>query len=130
MRAARAVNDARPGLIVDSLLERLPEGARLACLGLSYKPDVADFRESPAMEIARSLTAARPGRVVCHDPGIGDAAGGTATGLVLAPMDEALDCDAVVVLVPHGAYARVAALAGGRLLGLGGRRPPPRRASA
>jgi UDP-N-acetyl-D-mannosaminuronic acid dehydrogenase len=100
MRAARHVNDARPAEVARAVLDRVPATARLACLGLSYKPGVADFRESPALRVARLLTAARPGRVICHDPG----AEGPLDGVEMANAARALAADALVVLVPHDAY--------------------------
>jgi UDP-glucose 6-dehydrogenase len=43
-------------------------GAPITCFGLAFKPDVADLRESPALEIARGLAAEFPGRVVAVEP--------------------------------------------------------------
>lgn len=70
MRTAREVNDSKPEFIlarVARVLELNP-GARIACLGLTYKPDVDDFRESPALDIALRLNALYPGNVVIADP--------------------------------------------------------------
>jgi UDP-N-acetyl-D-mannosaminuronic acid dehydrogenase len=60
IRTARQVNDAQPSFVLE-LLHRAAgtlSGKRIALLGLSYKPDVDDLRESPAIKIARMLTAA------------------------------------------------------------------------
>src|SRR5690606_20252884 len=57
IRQARETNDAKPGWVVEQIkwrAERL-EGARIACLGLAYKPDIDDLRESPAVEVVHLL---------------------------------------------------------------------------
>jgi UDPglucose 6-dehydrogenase len=43
------------------------EGARVALLGLTFKPDTDDLREAPALEIA-SMLIARGATVVAYDP--------------------------------------------------------------
>ena len=57
VRTARQVNDAQPHFVVD--LVRRAEGSltgkRIAVLGLAFKADVDDLRESPAVEIVRLL---------------------------------------------------------------------------
>ncbi len=65
IRTARQVNDSQPQFVVGLVQRALglasPEGLagkRLAVLGLSYKPDVDDLRESPAIEVAHLLTRA------------------------------------------------------------------------
>jgi UDP-N-acetyl-D-mannosaminuronic acid dehydrogenase len=65
IRTARQVNDTQPQFVVGLAQRALglasPEGLtgkRLAVLGLSYKPDVDDLRESPAVEVARLLVKA------------------------------------------------------------------------
>ena len=57
MTQARRVNGAKPHRVVERVLgvaERFKR-PRIACLGLAYKPDVDDLRESPALEIVRRL---------------------------------------------------------------------------
>ena len=70
IRTAREVNDSKPMWVIDKVGELITgkPGARIACLGLTFKPNVDDFRESPALDIARALTKAYPGKVVCADP--------------------------------------------------------------
>jgi UDP-N-acetyl-D-glucosamine dehydrogenase len=64
---------ARPRRVVDRASEVLSSagfalsGARVLILGVAYKPNVEDLRESPALEIAESLLAAGA-IVVYHDP--------------------------------------------------------------
>ena len=76
--------------------------ATLACLGLAFKPDVDDFRESPSLDIARALNGMYPGRVVCAEP-YAEALEGD-HGLTIAPYAEALRADVVVSLVAHGHF--------------------------
>lgn len=60
---ARNINNRMPEFAVERLVEALNEvrlpvrGTKIALLGLSYKPNVADNRQSPAYEIRRSLEA-------------------------------------------------------------------------
>lgn len=59
IQTARRVNDAMPGHVVH-LVKRAVAGIErpvVACLGLAYKADVDDVRESPALEVVRQLRA-------------------------------------------------------------------------
>jgi len=69
IHAARTVNDAQPEFVVDLIRRTCGslEGNHLTVLGLSYKPDVDDLRESPAIKVAQTL--ARAGALVTtYDP--------------------------------------------------------------
>ncbi len=70
VRQARKVNDGQPEFIV-KLVERALngslEGKHIAALGLAYKSDVGDFRESPAIEVFRLLHEAGA-KVRAFDP--------------------------------------------------------------
>jgi UDP-N-acetyl-D-mannosaminuronic acid dehydrogenase len=59
MRAARTVNDEKPHLVVDAVRRNVDRFKRptVACLGLAYKPDVDDLRESPALQVAEMLAS-------------------------------------------------------------------------
>lgn len=62
IHTARKVNDSQPhhvaGLVQRALGGSGLAGRRIAVLGLAYKPDVDDFRESPAIEVAQLLAQA------------------------------------------------------------------------
>jgi UDP-N-acetyl-D-mannosaminuronic acid dehydrogenase len=60
IHTSRKVNDGQPTFVVEKLCEILGElnGKKIAALGLAYKPDVDDLRESPAIEIVELLSRA------------------------------------------------------------------------
>ncbi len=57
IRRARQVNDSQPEYLVDFVKRKAGsvKGKRIAALGLAYKPDVDDLRESPAVETVTIL---------------------------------------------------------------------------
>jgi UDP-N-acetyl-D-mannosaminuronic acid dehydrogenase len=61
-RTARAVNDYMPAHTADQIVatSRRFRDPRIACLGLSFKADVGDLRESPAVDITARIAAALP----------------------------------------------------------------------
>ena len=69
IRAARNVNDGKPLLVAREIIAHASKFKRpvVACFGVSYKADVEDVRESPALEIVKELLSANVAVVVC-DP--------------------------------------------------------------
>lgn len=107
IRQARLVNDSQPAHaagLIDTALGGL-RGRTIAALGLAYKPDVDDLRESPAIEVAR-LLAEGGARVATFEP-----FAPTARVPGCAPADSlnaALhQADAVVLLVDHRAFVEL-----------------------
>ncbi|MHB1037904.1 MAG: UDP-N-acetyl-D-mannosamine dehydrogenase [Pirellulales bacterium] len=70
IRTAREVNDRKPHHVVERIVRLAGQFAspRIGCLGLTYKPDVDDLRESPSMEIVRELHKRRVGELLVCDP--------------------------------------------------------------
>lgn len=70
---ASEVNTSMPLYVVDKITDALNDdskavrGSRIAVLGVAYKPDVDDVRESPALDII-SLLRHKGAHVVYHDP--------------------------------------------------------------
>jgi UDP-N-acetyl-D-glucosamine dehydrogenase len=83
---------------------RAVRGARVLVLGVAYKPDVGDIRESPALKVIAKLRR-RGAEVDFHDPYVDTV---TVDGEVLTRVeltDSALaDADCVALLTPHRAY--------------------------
>ena len=64
IRTAREVNDAKPRHVARPGRRRRPQRFReptVACLGLAFKANVDDLRESPAVEIVEQICAGLPG---------------------------------------------------------------------
>ncbi len=111
IRTAREVNDSKPDYVVArvaALMRGRPE-ARLACLGLTFKPDVDDLRESPSVAIAAKLADLFPGRVLAVDPHVESLPGALADKLQLYTLGEAQQqCDLGLLLVDHKEFRALA----------------------
>lgn len=111
IRTAREVNlNKTTKVIADTraLIEQNP-AARVACLGLAFKPNIDDFRESPALEVALHLAREFGSRVQMVEPfaaSLPPALSETETGLVT--LDDALESsDILVLLVDHDVFKQV-----------------------
>jgi UDP-N-acetyl-D-mannosaminuronic acid dehydrogenase len=105
IRTAREVNDSKPHFVMDKARRALEENpdARLGCFGLTFKANVDDFRESPSLEIARTLSQEFPGRVFCTDP-YHHLLSDTTNLTLCAQSDLNSRCDLHLLLVPHAAF--------------------------
>jgi len=111
MRQAREVNDGKPGVVVERVKR---EAARLeepviACLGLAFKADVDDLRESPAVAITARLAESGVGRIMAVEPYVSSLpAKLTVLGVAPATLEEALaEADILVLLVDHRHFREV-----------------------
>ena len=105
--AANRINETMPKLVVDKLEYALEErGKRLVdasilVVGVTYKPDIADIRESAAIRVLETALA-RGARVAYHDPLMPTL---TLAGKTVASVDldtaDLGSLDAVVLLTPH-----------------------------
>jgi len=70
IRTAREVNDGKPHWVIDKIRAAVAsvEKPTIACLGLSFKPNIDDLRESPALEIALDLCGKNWGEVLLVEP--------------------------------------------------------------
>jgi UDP-N-acetyl-D-glucosamine dehydrogenase len=116
---AQEINGRMPGYVTDRAAELLNRnaqplnGARVLLLGVTYKRDIADQRESPARPIARKLRA-RGAAVAYHDPYVRDwQVDGQAVSRA-EDLDAAVAAaDLVILLQSHQVYdlARIASAA-------------------
>jgi UDP-N-acetyl-D-mannosaminuronic acid dehydrogenase len=114
IRTARGVNDGKMHHVIkkaDELVAANP-GAKIACLGLAFKANIDDFRESPARFVAARLARKYGERVHIVEPYAAELPiEFTDTGAHLIDVDEALEtCDILIVLVDHDVF-RVVPLA-------------------
>ncbi|MEA2703015.1 MAG: UDP-N-acetyl-D-glucosamine dehydrogenase [Actinomycetota bacterium] len=112
---ANDVNDHMPDYVVNRLVvalnreRRAVNGSRILLLGLAYKRNTSDGRESPAVAVAERLLALGAD-VRAADPHVIEDNGGARVQRVEATREEVSAADAVVVLTDHDAfdYAMVA----------------------
>jgi UDP-N-acetyl-D-mannosaminuronic acid dehydrogenase len=104
IRTARTVNDDKPHWVVERV-ERAAKRFReplIACLGLAFKANIDDLRESPAVEIAKELAGKFPGRVVAVEPNIHKLPADLDGRVGLCDLRTAIaEADVIVILVDH-----------------------------
>lgn len=116
IRAARERNDSKPHWVLEkgktALFEALSakpncslSDMTVACLGLAFKPNIDDLRESPALEITRAFGGFGC-KVLAVEPHIDTLpAGFDGLPVTLVDLDAALSADVICVLVRHDAFA-------------------------
>lgn len=110
IQTARRVNDSRPEAIVRTVLDTLGDRAapRIAALGLSFKADIDDLRESPAREIVKRLSHLVPtAHIRVVEPHISTLPSDLAStaNVELSQLLEATeDADLILLLVDHAQF--------------------------
>lgn len=116
IRIAREINEFKPQWVLNKvkiaiaeMLDDLP-GKRVAdisvaCLGLAFKPDIDDLRESPAVQLAKNV-AELGCNVMAVEPNISSLPDSLASsGVVLENFETALErADVVCLLVKHSCF--------------------------
>lgn len=107
---AQEINSGMPRYVVERVGDLLNErgksvnGSRVLLLGVTYKPDIADQRESPAVPLARILHA-KHAKVDFHDPLVDTLDVDDHTLIGVGDIETAVrDADVVVLLQAHRAY--------------------------
>jgi len=114
IRTAREVNNSKTKWVVDQITRSLNQvesqlnrKAKVACLGISFKPDIDDLRESPAMLVTLSLQN-QGYDVSVVEPNIA-----SHEFLKLITLDQALiEADVIAVLVKHKEFTALAKCGG------------------
>ena len=112
IQAARQVNDGMPKVIADKVIAECEglDAPVVTCLGLTYKADTADLRESPAIEVVKSLQKRMKGRILVVEPSVSELpakiANDGATELVGLEVGLA-SADVVVLLTDHSVFAGI-----------------------
>ena len=105
IRMAREVNEGKPRHVVDRIIRRAErfKNPTIACLGLAYKPDIDDLRESPAVTIVDALLESNVGDIRVVEPYIEEH-----DRYQLTSLEDALTAaDIIVVLVAHRPFKKI-----------------------
>jgi UDP-N-acetyl-D-mannosaminuronic acid dehydrogenase len=105
IKQARLTNDAKPFFVLDQITKAADQFKKpvIACLGLAFKADIDDLRESPALQIVEELVKRDVGQVIAVEPNIQELPKKlTNANVELATLEAALEkANVVVVLVDH-----------------------------
>ncbi|SFJ97667.1 nucleotide sugar dehydrogenase [Desulfomicrobium apsheronum] len=120
IRMAREVNDYKPEWVLEKVKAAIAEtlagkpgdcmaDVKVACLGLTFKPDIDDLRESPAVEITRQI-AELGCQVLAVEPNIESLPQNLAlSNIVLRSLEDAIECAAVLcIMVKHRSFVESA----------------------
>lgn len=119
IRTAREVNDLKPQWVVDkvklavaeNLLANPQKTAKdvvISCFGLSFKSDIDDMRESPAVNIANKLSFIHPGKILAVEPNVNSLPTLLADKVILKDMNAALaESDIILLLVDHKEFKSI-----------------------
>lgn len=107
LKTAREINDNKPHFVVNevlSLAKKFRRKPNVLALGLTFKPNIDDLRESPALFIAKELSKSDTLRLTVYDPFV-DEEKITAMGLVKEFSLETADI--ILILVKHSAFTTI-----------------------
>ena len=115
IRAAREINDSKPDWVINKInaeIDKLKEHGitkpTVALLGLAFKPDIDDLRESPAVNIAQKMLDADNATILLVEPNIQTLPEKLAAGKLVTLSEAANNADVVVVLVAHNEFSNKA----------------------
>ncbi len=99
IKTARDVNDDKPNWVIERVVKCAEKfkTPKIACLGLAFKADVDDLRESPAAEIVRKLRSLNIGELLICEPNLTQS-----SDFELCGYEQAIkESDIVLLLVDH-----------------------------
>ncbi|MCG9761269.1 UDP-N-acetyl-D-mannosamine dehydrogenase [Pseudoalteromonas sp. Isolate6] len=113
IKQARFTNDAKPQYVIEKVKAAAKRfsSPTIACLGLTFKADIDDLRESPALLITNELAASNIGKIIAVEPNVKKLPDDlNELGVKLMRIDDALyDAHIAVVLVDHKEFKEVSA---------------------
>ena len=111
IRAAREINDSKPDWVINKInaeIDKLKEQGiakpTIALLGLAFKPDIDDLRESPAVNIAQKMLNAGNADILLVEPNINQLPEKLAAGTLVSLSEAVNRADVVAILVAHDEF--------------------------
>ncbi len=111
IRTARETNDGKPLFVILKVKEAVKgiKNPKIACLGLAFKPDIDDLRESPALEITKMLSDNSDFTILAVEPNVKELPKvlENRKNVSLVSLETAVkDADIVVILVKHKEFSK------------------------
>lgn len=111
IKQARQVNDFKPQFVLNQIKEAADQFKKpvIACLGVAFKADIDDLRESPALDITRELASNPDFTILVVEPNIDELPNELAgLGIQFCDIDTALEkANTVAVLVDHREFKEI-----------------------
>lgn len=105
IRTARDVNISKESWVVDRILDSVHSDINnIVLLGLSYKENVGDFRESPSIRIAQNLSQLSNVDIICVDPYFVEAQHNSLGNINIGSYKDITHESLVVLLVKHDSF--------------------------
>jgi UDP-N-acetyl-D-mannosaminuronic acid dehydrogenase len=110
IRTAREVNDSKPLIVIEKFksetekyLKEHPslcnKDIKVSCLGLAFKADIDDLRESPSLDITKEIAQIHPGELLVVEPNITELPAVLKHSAKLASLDEAISKSHIIILL-------------------------------
>ncbi|UDJ86995.1 UDP-N-acetyl-D-mannosamine dehydrogenase [Erwinia amylovora] len=118
IRTAREVNDSKPHWVLEQVQRQVADclmasnrrasELKIACLGLAFKPDIDDLRESPAVQVTSMIAAWHQGTTLVVEPNVPHLPAALQEKATLVTLDDALQqADVLVMLVDHRQFKAI-----------------------
>lgn len=111
IKTARDINEYMPHHVAEMVentlnyIDKPIRGSKIGVLGIAYKGNVADVRETPSQPLINDLIA-KGAEVIAHDPHVNNEIISN-IGAEPVELEEALDCDCVVLMTDHDVYRQI-----------------------
>ncbi|OUB96858.1 MULTISPECIES: UDP-N-acetyl-D-mannosamine dehydrogenase [Bacillus cereus group] len=111
IHTARNVNDYKPMYVVEKIKEKAERFKKpvITCLGLSFKANIDDLRESPAVEIVKQLVQQKIGDICVVEPHVNELPKALKNNEIqMVSLEQGVhEGDIIVILVDHSVFGDI-----------------------